>query len=82
MNFRELNKSSMLQRRAKFPSISSAVSAPSNNSKGLGVHASQDLSEKNTLEMLPHDASFLDLLTVFSRGIHRGNSFSHTLITR
>jgi hypothetical protein len=33
-----------------------------------------DLSEKNPLETLPHDASILSLLAVFSRGTHRGMS--------
>jgi CBS domain-containing protein len=35
------------------------------------VHLVSNLSEKNPLETLPHDASILSLLAVFSRGTHR-----------
>ena len=31
-----------------------------------------DLSEKNPLEVLPHDATIISLLRVFSKGTHRG----------
>ena len=31
-----------------------------------------DLSEKNPLETLPHDATVVSLLGVFARGAHRG----------
>lgn len=31
-----------------------------------------DLSEKNPLEVLPHDATIIQLLTIFARGTHRG----------
>jgi hypothetical protein len=40
----------------------------------LGHHftnSAVDLSEKNALEILPHDSNFLALLGVFSRGVHR-----------
>ena len=33
-----------------------------------------DLSEKNPLEVLPHDATLISLLTIFARGAHRGQS--------
>jgi len=35
------------------------------------VHLVSNLSEKNPLEALPHDATLLSLLAVFSRGAHR-----------
>ncbi len=34
--------------------------------------ARTDLSEKNPLEVLPHDATIVQLLTIFARGTHRG----------
>ena len=34
--------------------------------------APKDLSEKNPLEVLPHDATIISLLRVFSKGTHRG----------
>lgn len=41
----------------------------------MGVHLAYnlaDLSEKNPLEVLPHDATIISLLTVFAKGTHRG----------
>ena len=38
---------------------------------------SVDLSDKNPLHVLPHDADIVDLLSLFARGAHRGAE-SHT----
>lgn len=35
-----------------------------------------DLSEKNPLETLPHDATVVSLLGVFARGAHRGEIYT------
>ena len=46
-----------------------------------------DLSEKNPIEILPHNATLLSLLAIFSRGTHRSlyiqlNSFlAHSITT-
>ena len=40
----------------------------------------QDLSEKNPLEVLPHNATLISLLAVFARGAHRGNFLSFRIL--
>ena len=43
-------------------------------------HYRLDLSEKNNIEILPHDATLVPLLEVFARGSHRSMSrFCYTL---
>jgi len=36
------------------------------------VDRSKDLSDKNPLHILPHDADLIDLLALFAEGAHRG----------
>lgn len=53
------------------------VSSKINLNGLISNHAdrSPDLSDKNPLHVLPHDADLIDLLTLFAEGSHRGVKF-------